>query len=456
MKEIISILFSFFFYLNGLSQNYYVSSSMGNDNNDGTSPARAWKTLDKVNNVSIKAGTIIALKGGDEFYGNLIINSKKGTRENPIEITSYGSGKALIRGSQIVPIWTKMQGNIWEANIASAYQVFFDGVGGINARYPDLNNSEDNPKNYLRVASVQNRNKIFSCTSLIGKTDLIGASIYIRTAPFERELRTIIAFNSDTGQLTLDNPTLLKIDIGEDFWIQNHFNLLSTNNEWYHNPIKGKLYIYSSRTPMNIGVVTNSNHAISIINSSFIIVENLKIIGFNAHGIRISGGACNKINNCDISYAHEAGIRVLSSDENIISNNFISHIAKDGVILEDSDDVIVEKNTIQNHALLREYFPFNAVRGSSPIYISYHSLNAIVRENRIQNTGFNGIYGYKVVNALIDRNYIKNTMLNMEDGGGIYVFTGESNTLTTISNNIILGYSDFNDSGLGFYGNIFG
>lgn len=71
---------------------YYVSNE-GNDDNDGLSPATAWKTLEKVNGGSgnvkgakiLKAGDVVLFRRGDIFRGQLI--AKKG-----VTYSTFGEG----------------------------------------------------------------------------------------------------------------------------------------------------------------------------------------------------------------------------------------------------------------------------------------------------------------------------------------------------------------------------
>lgn len=73
---------------------YYISSSTGDDSNDGsiTSP---WKTLDKISNTILVAGKTVFFKKGDTFVGHFVVNGS-GTIESPITITSYGTGNQPI------------------------------------------------------------------------------------------------------------------------------------------------------------------------------------------------------------------------------------------------------------------------------------------------------------------------------------------------------------------------
>ena len=75
---------------------YYVDGTAGNDQNDGLSPARPWKSLDKVNSATFRPGDRILLKAGLRFIGRLSPHGS-GTPDRPIVIDLYGEGgKPLI------------------------------------------------------------------------------------------------------------------------------------------------------------------------------------------------------------------------------------------------------------------------------------------------------------------------------------------------------------------------
>ncbi len=72
---------------------YYVSNS-GDDNNDGKSPEKPWKTLDRVSNAALSCGDGVFFKRGDLFRGRLI--TQKG-----VTYSAYGEGdKPKIYGSR--------------------------------------------------------------------------------------------------------------------------------------------------------------------------------------------------------------------------------------------------------------------------------------------------------------------------------------------------------------------
>ncbi len=70
---------------------YYVDSVSGDDSNDGKSPERAWKSLNKVNTGTFAAGDWIFLKCGGH-WDDCLAPGGSGEHRHPIKITSYGAG----------------------------------------------------------------------------------------------------------------------------------------------------------------------------------------------------------------------------------------------------------------------------------------------------------------------------------------------------------------------------
>ncbi|MBB6462331.1 right-handed parallel beta-helix repeat-containing protein [Flammeovirga kamogawensis] len=75
--------------ISGFASDYYVDAINGNDSNNGISENTAWKTLDKVNALTLKAGDALYFKAGVEIYGTLKPKGS-GNSENPIIIGKYG------------------------------------------------------------------------------------------------------------------------------------------------------------------------------------------------------------------------------------------------------------------------------------------------------------------------------------------------------------------------------
>ncbi len=75
---------------------YYVSPS-GNDANTGTTREQAWATISPINSSVFYPGDSILFEGGASFGGNIFFSAlSRGTAENPIVVSSFGNGRAII------------------------------------------------------------------------------------------------------------------------------------------------------------------------------------------------------------------------------------------------------------------------------------------------------------------------------------------------------------------------
>jgi len=102
---------------------YYVSFSVGNDTNNGTSTATPWQTIAHVNGQTFLPGDAILFKRGDVWNESLAPPSS-GTSGNPITFDAYGTGAApnLTGYYAVQPsAWMFVSGNAWKARVPSTY-----------------------------------------------------------------------------------------------------------------------------------------------------------------------------------------------------------------------------------------------------------------------------------------------------------------------------------------------
>lgn len=96
---------------------YYVSND-GCDQNDGLSPASAWKTIWKANSTH-QSGDEVRFRRGDTFYGTIL--SKAGiSRSQPTVYSAYGEGdKPIISQLKTVKkgVWEKFSENVYRVDI---------------------------------------------------------------------------------------------------------------------------------------------------------------------------------------------------------------------------------------------------------------------------------------------------------------------------------------------------
>jgi hypothetical protein len=114
---------------------YYVDSRHGDDSNDGLSPGRPWRTLNRINSGEFAAGDTILLRAGSRWRGFLSPGGS-GAAGQPIVIDKYGRGSkplinaesawlatVFLRNSEYIEVR-----NLEIANSASAPQPKLEGV----------------------------------------------------------------------------------------------------------------------------------------------------------------------------------------------------------------------------------------------------------------------------------------------------------------------------------------
>ena len=98
IKKITLIVLSIFILTNTNAQVYYVSSSQGNDLNNGLSIQSPFQSIEKLNSMQFSPGDSIYFKSGDYWEGMFWINGS-GSLTQPIVIDVYGgNNKPIING----------------------------------------------------------------------------------------------------------------------------------------------------------------------------------------------------------------------------------------------------------------------------------------------------------------------------------------------------------------------
>ncbi len=107
---------------NSYATNYYISSSGGDDSNDGLSTNSPWKSVNKILIKSLSAqkfqsGDQILLKSGDVWEGQIRL---LGSANNSLTISKYGTGgNPIIYGDYHSLTWTEVSGHtgIYSASV---------------------------------------------------------------------------------------------------------------------------------------------------------------------------------------------------------------------------------------------------------------------------------------------------------------------------------------------------
>jgi len=124
MTELLSAVLLFLIFSgSALATTYYVSSSTGNDSNNGTSVSAPWQTIAHVNGQTFQPGDSILFRRGD-VWNESLAPASSGSSGNPITFDAYGTGPAPnLTGYYAVPTtaWVLVSGNAWKAPLPGTY-----------------------------------------------------------------------------------------------------------------------------------------------------------------------------------------------------------------------------------------------------------------------------------------------------------------------------------------------
>lgn len=128
---------------------YYVSTR-GNDAQNGTSVANAWRSIEQVNAVTFQPGDRVLFEGDQTFAGSILLQGA-GTPTRPIIVSSYGSGPATIASGAAVGFYS------YNAAGIEVRHLTFLGAGRLISQSSGVVFYLDAPStslNYLRLDSL--------------------------------------------------------------------------------------------------------------------------------------------------------------------------------------------------------------------------------------------------------------------------------------------------------------
>ncbi len=428
MKKLFTLIFLFSLYFANAT-NYYFSAVSGDDSR---SPAQAsnastpWKTLGKLSSffTSLKPGDAVLLKRGDVFYGSITV-SKSGTSALPIVIGAYGTGnKPVITSLITLSGWVSKGNGIWESynsSLSSTLKnVLINNIPQEMGRYP---NSDVTNKGYLTLESHTSNS--ITDNELNSYPNWTGAEVVVRMNRWITD-RCLIT-NHSGGTITYNKGSRYSAYDNFGYFIQNDIKTLDKFGEWYYNPSEKKLSVYfGAITPSSYVIqATAIDNLIYAYNYNNIVLDNLDIKGSNADNIYIKGGSNTNIKNCDVSFSGGSGICVKYNNKSKIENCTVSNSGVNGIDLGYGGDYMtVRNNKITNTAVFRGMGGNGDGKGFG---IQSHGNSAVIEYNEVINTGYCAI-NFNGDSTIVKNNFIDNYCITKDDGGGIYTYTGSTNT----------------------------
>jgi parallel beta-helix repeat protein len=399
---------------------YYVAST-GSDINDGLSEASPLQSLAKVNTLLVRPGDAVLFSRGDTFRGRLLIN-RSGTAGKPVRYGAYGSGsKPVLSGAVPVRNWVKTGANRWQAACPDCGD-YVTGLYKNNraqplGRYP---NSEAPDRGQLTILSHVGNNKITSKQDLT--TNWTGGELVVRTQYWIIDRALITSQHANT--IMLNNPSTYSLTDSWGFFIQNHPATLDLPGEWYYDPVKQVLQLYSDQENPNDQSYTATalDEAVRIADAAYVTVQDLCIAQartVNLHALNVSN--LTLTNNAIVDAGEDALLIEGKGSDILIDRNTIARTNNNGVNIAGYQDVIFRANTIRQTAIQ----PGRGRRGDGQ-YTGFQSADVqrlLIEHNVIDSVGYSAISVQN--NTTIRQNMISNFCMTKCDGGGIYLWNGK-------------------------------
>jgi hypothetical protein len=466
---------------------YYVSSSAGNDSNDGLSIGKAFRTVGKVNSLDLQPGDQVLFKCGDTWQAEQLIISKSGTEAAPIVISSYPEGcanKPTLSGSRPITGWVPSgSANIYTATLPASdfpmgiNQLFRNGQRLTLGRWPNL----DAPNGgYSFVDAHSAGSNQITDNELPAGVNWAGAIVHIKNIRWSMLDRQVTSSSGHTLVLNTGLSCLISgwTDCtGWGYFVNNHLSTLDQDGEWYYDESTRRVYLYSTTgTPTNIegsviqeqattlrhgGVMLSDGSA-----TAYVILDNLEIKNWFNHGIGTPGGMNGDIyhhitvRNVTIKDVDAAGINLSSWLERpsngrkglrgghhmTFENNVIDGANAFGITGYFAESTF-EDNEIENIALIKNLGKSGmgcgitsgecTENGDGLRIRLYDVLDSgysnTLRYNQFEKIGYNGVDVFGP-DTTLEKNFITQSCYSKADCGGVRVFGSDSLAATTVYN----------------------
>lgn len=427
----IIVFLSFFGQLK--ANNYYFSTSSGNDQRSpqqAQNPSTPWQTLNKLNSLFSNAqpGDSILFSRGEIFTGSITI-SASGNSNSPIVFGAYGTGaKPIISGFTTPTNWTPA-GNGTFTTTSSFFSsninlLLINGQVTPVGRYPNTG--------FLTIDSYNGTSQITD-NQLSSSPNWTNGEVVIRKNRWIVDRNFITQHSGNTINYTSQSSYSPSVNFG--YFIQNHPKTLDQNGEWYFKPaIKELGVFFANNNPASYDIkATTVSSLIFINNQDNITFDNINFQGANISAFEITGSQRISISNCDILFSGTNAINASGSDNLAIVNSTINYTNNIAFNLTNCSNAIIKNNQIKFTGI------FTGMGNSGDG--TYEAIliggdNNDIELNEIDSTGYIPL-SFSGNNVTIKNNFINNFEFVKDDGGGIYTWNNSSNAPVNYGRKII-------------------
>jgi parallel beta-helix repeat protein len=417
---------------------YYVDDVAGDDDNDGTSPATAWRTLAKAGAAALLPGDSVGLRRGGVWHETLGIGSS-GTETRPIRWGAYGNGeKPVIDPSESLAGWTADAGGVWSApSDVAVQQVYYDGVFLPVARHPNDGGFTIDETTDLAGYLVDNDLDP-------GGNEVAGANVVIRAVSWDLIEHAAESFDPATHRLQLTGTLSYGLTAGYDYYLENKRWMLDAAGEWFYDETEHRLYLWPpdggdpnahevrflplvrppSRETATAGIAAASVANFEVrdlairhadLGVRLVYVGPFRLAYLDVREIGSSGVT-------DTDHVLGVGILVAQAASDPVATGRIEHC----VVADTERDCIRDSGTHQlvvESNLLERCGNFGPARGSTGGVYLYSADGATLEGNIVDRPGNLGI-GFYGSDYVLRENVVRRACQVVSDCGALYTWNG--------------------------------
>jgi hypothetical protein len=360
MKRILLLVALSVLFFNGYAQtSYYVDGVNGNNSNAGTSPDKAWKTIQKSFD-SATANSTVYIKAGT-YKENLVVN-RSGTAGKPITFRNYANDVVIIdgtgtAGTTLLEIYNKSYLNFENLTFQNLTK---NGAVGILIECPAGGTVTSL---HFKKITIRNIKWTSSASTIPGDDD--SAQPFIAYGRGTTAARAITDLTIDSCEFYNNIP-----GYSEVLSLDGNINGFAITNNVVHDNINIGIYVGGNYGECTVPALDHTRNGVIEKNKCY-----NNVASYATSGGIYADGAENVVIQRNISYGNGYGIEVGAEEDgttknitvinNLIYNNQESGIAVGGYTTETTGEVldcIFRNNTLfQNDALKN---------GSGELYIT--------------------------------------------------------------------------------------
>lgn len=410
---------------------WYLDATAGNDANPGTL-ASPWKSLARTVNINLAAGDAVLLKCGEVFRGTLELTSVNAPAGNLL-VGGYGdcSGerRPVIRASDwVAPTGWAKTGAANQAIYVRTYsqpvsRLFLSGKPLIKARYPNF--QRVGAEFALTAPAPTATTTAFKMaaadlTALAGK-DVVGATIYVKVKQWETIKAMVLAFDSGTGQVTLDHAMPFAIMPGSGYILEGKPWMLDSAGEWFFDEAAKQLYVWTP-TGASPGLLEGleaswRQYGLKAQWIKSLRVERLTVEQQDVDGFELIETTATILSDVKAMHVQELGISASTAPGVVIQDSYVESAGRSGIVARESDLTKVVRNHVVDNG-------GNARAWASDAAIAIFGRGSVAENNVVERSAGLGIRFANRADTVVRGNTVLSSCLRFTDCAAIYTYTG--------------------------------